>query len=65
MKETEDPKYPKALREVWEMKEAAQKEMEGKTWEEQKQMYHQGLIDAANFIGAKLVKLPNGNYRFE
>ena len=53
-----------SLQEVWDMKDAAQKELEGKTWEEQKQILHQSMIDAANAIGATLIKLPNGNYKF-
>jgi hypothetical protein len=53
-----------SLIEVWEMKDAAQKELEGKTWEEQKRILHQSMLDAANAIGATLIKLPNGNYKF-
>ena len=61
IKKKED--YP-SLIEVWEWKDAAAKELEGKTDEEIFQMRHQTLIDAANSIGVTLVKLPNGNYKF-
>ena len=62
----EKPKFEDcpSLVEVWEMKDAAQKELEGKTWEEQKQILHQSMLDAAKAIGATLIKLPNGNYKF-
>jgi hypothetical protein len=53
-----------SLIEVWEMKDAVAKEMEGKTDEEIIKMFHQSMIDAAKSIGATLVKLPNGNYKF-
>ena len=53
-----------SLLEVWEMKDAVAKEMEGKTDEEIVQMFHQARLDAANAIGATLIKLPNGNYKF-
>ena len=39
-------------------------ELEEKTAEERIEIYHQAMIDAANSIGATLVKLPNGNYKF-
>ena len=55
--------YP-SLIEVREWKDAASKEMEGKTDEERIQIRHQAMIDAANAIGATLIKLPNGNYKF-
>lgn len=53
-----------SLIEVWEMKDAVAKEMEGKTDEEILQMFHQAMLDAAKAIGATLIKLPNGNYKF-
>jgi hypothetical protein len=55
--------YP-SLIEVREWKDAVTKELEGKTAEERIQIYHQAMVDAANSIGATLVKLPNGNYKF-
>ena len=53
-----------SLIEVWEWKDAVAKEMEGKTVEEQLEIYRQARIDAAKGINATIVKLPNGNYKF-
>jgi hypothetical protein len=64
MKEIEKKvEYP-SLVEVWEWKDAAAKELEGKTDEEIFQLRHQTMIECAKIIGATLVKLPNGNYKF-
>ena len=64
MKEIEKKEDYPSLVEVWEWKDAVAKEMEGKTVEEQLAIYRQARIDAAKAIGATLVKLPNGNYKF-
>ena len=64
MKESKKFEELPSLVEVWEWKNAVAKEMEGKTVEEQLAIYRQARIDAAISIGATLVKLPNGNYKF-
>jgi hypothetical protein len=63
MKESKGFKDYPSLVEVWEWKDAAAKALEGKTDEEIILIRHQAMIDAANSIGATLVKLPNGNYK--
>jgi hypothetical protein len=64
MKKNKNFKDCPSLIEVWEMKDAAAKALEGKTDEERIAMRHQAMVDAAKSIGATLVKLPNGNYKF-
>jgi hypothetical protein len=64
MKEITSFENSPSLLEVWDWKDAVAKKMEGKTDEEIIQMFHQSMIDAAKSIGATLVKLPNGNYKF-
>ena len=64
MIENETITFPKALLEVWEMKEALAKEMEGKTWEERKASYHQAVLDAAEFLNMDIVRFPNGTFKF-
>jgi hypothetical protein len=66
MKTTKDNFFiSKSLEEVWEWKEKAYEETKDKTFEELKAIYKKSVEDAAECIGAKLVKLPNGNYKFE
>jgi len=64
MKESKKYEELPSLVEVWEWKDAVAKEMEGKTVEEQLEIYSQARIDAAKSINATIVKLPNGNYKF-
>ena len=60
MKETKKFEETPSLVEVWEWKDEVAKEMEGKTSEEQMEIYDQALIKAAKIINAKIIKLPNG-----
>ena len=53
------------MEEVWAWKDAAYEETKDKSFEELKLIYEKAMADAANSINAKLVKLPDGNYRFE
>jgi len=62
---TEYKKFSKSLEEVWAWKDAAYEETKDKSFEELKLIYEKAMADAANSINAKLVKLPDGNYRFE
>ncbi|MEO8208998.1 MAG: hypothetical protein ABI840_00440 [bacterium] len=65
MKTIEKYEVPESLKEVWEWKEATSKELYGKTLEEKKSILKKSMEDAAASINATLVKLPNGNYKFE
>jgi hypothetical protein len=60
MKEIRKWEETPSLIEVWEMKDAVQKEMEGKTWEEQMEIYQQAMVKAAKILNKTIVKLPNG-----
>ena len=60
MKETKKFEETPSLVEVWEWKDEVAKEMEGKTSEEQMEIYDQAMIKAARIIKAKIIKLPNG-----
>ncbi len=63
MKTIENYKIPASLKEVWEWKDIASKELYGKTFEEKKSILKNVMEDAVKSIGAKLIKLPNGNYK--
>ena len=63
MKTIEIYKIPESLKEVWEWKDITSKELYGKSFEEKKFILKNSMEDAANRIGAKLIKLLNGNYK--
>jgi len=54
---------PKALRDVWEWKEAVYQDIKDMTVEEKLAYFHEGLELAAKTIGARLIKNPDGTYR--
>lgn len=55
----------KALEEVWKWKEIAYNETKDKSFEELEIIYKKSIEDAAKSISAKLIRLPDGNYKFE
>ncbi len=66
MKEiTESKIISKSLEEVWTLKELAYENTKDKSFEELKLIYQNSLNIAAKSIKAKLLKLPDGNYKFE
>ena len=63
MKTIESYKIPESLKEVWEWKDITSKELYGKSFEEKKIILKNAMEDAVKSFGAKLIKLPNGNYK--
>ena len=52
------------LEEVWELKKAVSREIENMTFEELRRYLDEGMAIAAKEIGARLVRKPDGFYRF-
>jgi len=63
MKTIEVYNIPISLKEVWEWKDATSKELYGKSFKEKNSILRDSMEEAAKTIGAKLIKLPNGNYK--
>ncbi len=63
MKTIESYKIPESLKEVWEWKDITSKELYDNSFEEKKSILKNAMEDAVKSIGAKLIKLPNGNYK--
>ena len=63
MKTIESYKIPASLKEVWKWKDITSKELYDNSFEEKKSILKNAMEVAVKSIGAKLIKLPNGNYK--
>ena len=59
---TNEEFIPKALRDVWEWKDAVYQDTKDMTTEEKLAYFHEGLESAAKLLGKRIVKTEDGNY---